>query len=289
LHVSVLEKEVLGFLKPVPGEIAVDATLGNGGHSRGILRGIGPAGFLVGIDQDDEAILRAKQELRGFSNAALINNNFRNIDLILETLSIPAVDMVLFDLGVSREQLDSEGRGFSFRRDGPLDMRMDRQGEVSAADLVNTLSAGELGDILFRLGEERKARKIAARIVERRQRKPFETTEELARTVGSCFPGWQRIHPATRTFQALRIAVNGELDAFQEGLKKALDRLKPAGRIVVLSYHSLEDRIAKQTFASYSKEGKIDLLTKMICPTPEEIEKNPSARSAKLRAIQKKA
>lgn len=284
MHVPVLEKEVLEFLALRPGDVVVDATLGSGGHSKAILQAIGEAGLLVGIDQDEEAISRARKALEGRPNVIIKQNNFRDLDSVLDGLDVKAIDKILFDVGVSREQLESEARGFSFRLDGPLDMRMDRGGAMSAADLVNTLPVGELADILFRFGDERNSRKIAARIVERRGRKRFETTGDLADVIAGCVPRRERIHPATRSFQAIRIAVNGELDALREGLEKSLGLLVTGGRAVVLSYHSLEDRIVKEVFRNEVRKGTLELLVKLVRPSSEEVRSNPRARSAKLRA-----
>lgn len=277
-------------MKPEISDVVVDATLGSGGHAEAMLGCIGESGLLVGIDQDGDAIRRAEEKLQGRKNVIIKRCNFRQIDEVLKELGIRGVNKFLFDLGVSRDQLEVGGRGFSFLREGPLDMRMDQRAEERAADLVNTLPEQELERIFFRFGEERHARRIAARIVRKRREKLFESTRELADVIAAGVPRTGRIHPATRVFQALRIAVNRELEALEEGLTKAIHLLVPGGRIVVLSYHSLEDRIVKQMFRAKSQAGVIRLLTKkVVCPGVAEIAVNLSARSAKLRAAEKTA
>jgi len=288
LHVPVLREEVLQFLEPEASEVIVDATLGGGGHAEAIADRIGEAGLLIGIDQDGDAIRRAEAKLEGRKNVIIRRCNFRQFDEVLNEVGIGKVHKFLFDLGVSRDQLDEGARGFSFLREGPLDMRMDQRTGERAADLVNTLPEEELRHIFFRFGEERYAGKIAARIVRMRREKSFEFTREFADVISAGVPRTGRIHPATKVFQALRIAVNRELEALEEGLNKAIRYLIPGGRVVVLSYHSLEDRIVKQMFRRESQAGRIRILTKkVVCPTAGEIAENPSSRSAKLRAAEK--
>jgi len=301
VHVSVLVDEVLVYLAPRPGAVIVDATVGEGGHAEAILRRIAPAGRLIGVDRDAEAIRLAEERLRPFGqNVMLYQANFGDLTRVLDAAGVGAVDGVLLDIGVSTRQLFEPARGFSFDRLGPLDMRMDQGEETTAADLVNTLPERELADLIYRYGEERASRKIAREIVARR---PLRTTRDLARAVGAAVSGARgRLHPATRTFQALRIATNREMDALEQGLPQAIDRLRPGGRICVIAFHSLEDRIAKQTLAHYSRGctcppelpvcrcgGRVlRLLTKKpVTPSPDEVRRNPRARSARLRAAER--
>lgn len=287
-HIPVMLNEVLGHLGCSRGNIYVDGTLGGGGHAEAILEKIVPGGRLVGIDCDKDGILASQRRLENFrENLTVVCDNFRNIKRIWQGLKLPLVNGVLFDLGVSSYQLREGERGFSFSADYPLDMRMNVGQKVSANYLVNHLSCDELAGIIFEYGEERFSRRIAKAIVCQRAKCPIKTTGELAEIVKKAVASRGRIHPATRTFQALRIAVNDELKSLEEGLLGALDILAVNGRIVVLSYHSLEDRIVKNIFRDRVREGKFTLITKKpLSPSFEEIQRNPQSRSAKMRVIE---
>ena len=306
-HLSVLPEEVIQFLNPRPGGIYVDGTLGGAGHARLILERCTPGGMLIGIDQDREALQAAGQRLADFGTAArLVHGNFGELEQHLDRLGNPALDGFILDLGVSSHQLDSAGRGFSFQQDAPLDMRMDTSCGETAADLLNDLPEPELERIIRDYGEERWAKRIAAFIVRARQEAPLATTLQLVDIIKGAVPKakWdERIHPATRTFQAVRIAVNRELESLEKGLRAALDRLKPGGRGVVISFHSLEDRIVKHIFREYAtgctcprnfpvcacnNKPRVRVLTgRPVTATGQEIDVNPRSRSAKLRAIEK--
>jgi 16S rRNA (cytosine1402-N4)-methyltransferase len=305
LHQPVLLAEVLTYLQPAPGQVVVDATVGSGGHSLPIRERIEPGGRLIGIDRDPQALERARARLpeRGVT---LVRGNFRDLAQILDNLGLAEVDGVLFDFGMSSEQLEYAGRGFSFGREGPLDMRADPDLATTAADLVNTLSEGELTRLFREYGEERWAGRIARSIVTHRRKAPISTTTALAALITASVPAPARagrIHPASRVFMALRIAVNDELAAIAEGLPAAVHRSKIGGRVVAISYHSLEDRAVKETFRTLAQscrcppllpicqcEGRplARLLTrKPVTPSPAEVAANPRARSAKLRAAQR--
>ncbi len=300
-HRPVMVDEVLLYLRPERGKVIVDGTLGAGGHAEAILERITPGGRLIGIDRDPEAIARAEERLGKMAEAvSYYCENFRSLLSVLDAEGIEKVDGVLLDLGVSSMQLDDPERGFSFRGDGPLDMRMGPDEQRTAADIVNQDSEDELTRILYRFGEERWARRIAQFIVEARERRPVRTTGELAKIVENAVPAGARRgrkHPARKTFQALRIAVNNELEDLKEGIAEGIGSLAPSGRIVVLAYQSLEDRIVKSTFNSLARGSDyppghpldkppiLEVLTrKPVRPTPEEIEENPRCGSAKLRA-----
>jgi 16S rRNA (cytosine1402-N4)-methyltransferase len=291
LHRSVLLEEVLAYLDPKQGDVIVDATVGSGGHAEALLEKIGDTGYLIGLDQDEDAIKRTKERLGARKNVLLIQSNFRFIDAVLKGHSIKPPNGILFDLGVSSDQLESPERGFSFLREGPLDMRMDSGAPHSAADLVNALSQSELEDLFYRFGEERQSRRIAKAIVAARARKVILSTTELAGIVARCFSGgYFKRHPATRVFQALRIAVNQEFEALKEALEKAVELLCAGGRLAVISFHSLEDRLVKSYFREASRTGRIKVLTKKVVMTSKtEVRANPRARSAKLRAAEKAA
>jgi len=294
-HLPVLLEEVLQILDCRPGRIYADGTVGGGGHSRGILEKISPSGRVIGLDWDEEALERARKNLSPFGGRfELRRANYRDCKSVLESLSIPGVDGVLLDLGVSSEQLESRDRGFSFRWDAPLDMRMSQETMTTAQDLVRKLPAGELETLLREFGEERWARRIARNIVRRRQKAPLRTTRELVEVIERSVPPQRRgIHPATKTFQALRISVNEELNNLKLFLADAPELLKPGGRLCIISYHSLEDRIVKNRFREWArgeerKNPPFGLLTpKPVVPSEEEISRNPRARSAKMRAIEK--
>jgi len=262
-------KEVVAFLEPAPGKVLVDCTLGFGGHAEALLKA---GAKVIGIDRDPEA---------GYPGIQVIRDNFANLDKIIKE----PVDGFLFDLGVSSHQIDKAERGFSIRLEGPLDMRMDQSRGKTAADLINGLSPKELEKIFGEYGEERFSGRIARRIGEARERDRIETTGQLCQIVEGAIPTWRKRESVSRIFQALRIAVNSELDNLRQALAAVPEKLKPGGRVVVISYHSLEDRIVKQTF----KNGILKALTKKpVTPAAEEIEANPRARSAKLRAAEKR-
>lgn len=306
-HLSVLSEEVIQFLNPQPGGIYLDGTLGGAGHARLILERCTPGGMLIGIDQDQEALQAAGRRLADFGTAArLVHGNFGELEQHLDRLGSPALDGFILDLGVSSHQLDSAGRGFSFQQDAPLDMRMDTSCGETAAELLNDLPELELERIIRNYGEERWAKRIAAFIVKARHEAPFVSTLQLVDIVKGAVPKakWdERIHPATRTFQAVRIAVNRELENLEKGLRAALDRLKSNGRGVVISFHSLEDRIVKHIFREYAtgctcprnfpvcacnNKPRVRVLTgRPVMATRQEIEVNPRSRSAKLRAVEK--
>jgi 16S rRNA (cytosine1402-N4)-methyltransferase len=285
----VLLEESLLFLRPERGGIYVDCTLGLGGHTEALVsRG---ATRVIGIDRDAEALAIAKERLAAVAGRVeLVHADYRALPAVLSERGVTAVDGILADLGASSLQFDSEGRGFSFRRDEPLDMRMDRSSGPTAADLVNAARETELADVIFRYGEDRQSRRIARAIVASR---PVTTTGALAAIVRRAIPGrgWQRIDPATRTFQALRIWVNGELEDLDTFVRTATRHLAPAARLCVISFHSLEDRIVKHTMRGLaSEEKKLRILTKKpIVPDDVEVGRNPRSRSAKLRAIERQA
>jgi len=284
-----MAEEAIGQLKLAPGRVIVDCTLGCGGHAALILKRIIPGGRLIGIDQDNEALRVAEDNLkRRKSSLTVIQDNFRNIDSILKKIHTDKVDGMLFDLGVSSIHLDKTSRGFSFNRKGPLDMRMDRANDVTAEIIVNRLPQERLESILREYGEERKARRIARAIIERRKKAPIKTTLELANIIERVYRYRRRIHPATKSFLALRIAVNSELKALGEGLAAGINHLKSGARIVVISFHSLEDRIVKHTFRDCKKKGDLKIITKRpLRPSAAEAAGNPRARSAKLRVAER--
>jgi len=294
-HTPVLVDEVLAFLSPHPAGIYVDATLGEGGHAEAILHASAPHGRLVGIDRDAEVLAIAQQRLEKFgARAQVIHGHAGAMRSILEQLHIPAVDGILLDLGVSSYQLETAERGFSFVREGPLDMRMDRTDEPTAADLINTLDEVGLVTMIQRYGEERWARRIARAIVRARRLAPLQTTRDLAALVTQVIPPAARrprIHPATRTFQALRIAVNQELASLHGTLSGATTCLTPGGKLCAIAYHSLEDRIVKQTFQTLERQVgdaacQVQVLTrKPVTVSAAERHANPRARSAKLRVL----
>jgi 16S rRNA (cytosine1402-N4)-methyltransferase len=303
-HKPVLLNEVLTILAPRPGGVYADCTLGGGGYSEGILRQSSPDGILIGLDRDDAALEHASQVLSGYGERArLVKADFRDLAEALAEQGIGKLDGVVYDLGVSGYQLETPERGFSLMWDAPLDMRMDRSQPLTAADLINRLSERDLEDLIRAHSDERWARRIAKRIVEERARSSVRTTRWLVDIVSGAIPkaAWPPgIHPATRTFQALRIAVNAETEALEKGLEAGVEALAPGGKAVVVSYHSGEDRIVKNVFRRMSGrcecprslpecrcESKrlVEILTKKpALPSPDEIEENPRARSAKLRA-----
>jgi len=290
-HVPVMREEVLEFLNPQRGDIIVDATIGCGGHARPLLERIRPNGQLIGIDQDQQAIEYARENLKEFSDSLfLVNKNFKDLEIILKDLKIEKIDGILFDLGVSSIQLDTPTRGFSIKADAPLDMRMDNRNKISAFELVNNLPFEELSRVLRECGDERFHTRIAKAIVEERKKRLIATTGELSEIVIKAQGPhkFYKIHPATRTFQAFRIAVNNEISYFEMALRECIKFLKPGSKVCVLSYHSLEDRVAKQIFRNLEKEGQLRRLTKKpLRPSQTESAQNPRARSARLRAVEK--
>jgi 16S rRNA (cytosine1402-N4)-methyltransferase len=295
-HVPVLLDEVRALLAPERGGVFVDGTVGLGGHARMLLES--GASRLIGLDRDEDALARAGAALAGYGDRVrLVHGDYRDLDGMLDAVGEPAVAGVLLDLGVSSLQLDAAGRGFSFRRDEPLDMRMDRSRGETAAERLATVDEATLADVIFRFGEERKSRRVARAIVQARDREPIERTGQLAGLVRRAVGGpWQRIDPATRTFQALRIWVNGELDGLDTGLGRVVRRLQPpaggtgGGRLAVISFHSLEDRIVKHGFRGMAsgETPVVRLLTRRpVTAGDAEVEANPRARSAKLRAVER--
>jgi 16S rRNA (cytosine1402-N4)-methyltransferase len=303
-HTPVLLNESLDLLNLRQGMKVVDCTLGLGGHSEEILKRIGPKGKLMAFDQDEENLKRAKERLhKHLKQITLVNDNFEHLKLQITNYKFPAPDAILFDLGLSSPHVDDPERGFSFHKDGPLDMRFDRSQHLTAERVINTYSEEKLANIIFEYGEERRSRWIAKKIVHRRKEKHFTTTLDLSDFLVSIL-GWkEKNHPATRVFQALRIFVNRELETLETALHQAIDVLKPKGRIAVISYHSLEDRIVKNVFRYYTQEcicpkflpvcqcnfkKKLYLLTKKpIIPSDSEVQSNPRARSAKLRGAER--
>ena len=285
-HTPVLLTEVLQFLDPQSGGNFIDATLGAGGHTRAILDRTAPEGRVLALDQDESAIELARASLQSYgSRLETAKSNFRNVAAIAEERGFAGADGVLADIGLSSMMLDDAARGFSFLREGPLDMRMDREQKLTAAGVVNTYREKEIADILFNFGEERRSRPIARAIVHAR---PLHTTFDLADAVQSVTggPRYGKIHPATRTFQALRIYVNDELAALESFIDSSMALLRPAGRLVILTFHSLEDRIVKNKFRNSVTAGKA-LTKKVVTASDEELRRNPRARSAKLRAWEK--
>ncbi|MCJ7534425.1 MAG: 16S rRNA (cytosine(1402)-N(4))-methyltransferase RsmH [Anaerolineales bacterium] len=301
-HQPVLYNEIIHLLQPNRSGRYVDGTVGAGGHARGILEASGPDGLLLGFDIDTFALQLARKQLESYQDrVTLVHSSFNNLSKQLNAMGWQMVDGILLDLGISSMQIDVPDRGFSFRKDALLDMRFDQQNPVRAKELVNELPEGELADLLFEYGEERRSRQVARAIVGAR---PIDTTVQLANVVAAATrSGRPGMHPATRTFQALRIAVNDELTVLEEVLPQAIGSLEPQGRLAVISYHSLEDRIVKHYFRRESKDcicppeqivcncghqAKVKVITKRpIRPQQDEISNNPRARSARLRVVEK--
>jgi 16S rRNA (cytosine1402-N4)-methyltransferase len=292
-HVPVMRAEVVAALAPARGGTFVDGTVGLGGHASALLEA--GATSVVGIDRDAEALAVARERLAPWGvRVTLVHADYRQLPAVLDERGLGRVDGVLVDLGVSSLQLEGEGRGFSFQRDEPLDMRMDRSAGPTAADLVAALSERDLADVIFQLGEERYSRRIARAVVDARRHGPVATTGQLAAIVRRAVPyrGYSPIHPATRTFQALRIRVNGELDGLDRFIEDACRRLAPGGRLAVIAFHSLEDRVVKHTLRRLAADESLALrlLTKKPqSPGDAEVEANPRARSAHLRAAERVA
>lgn len=305
-HVSVLLNECLDALNIKEDGIYVDGTLGGAGHSSEILKRLSQEGRLIGIDQDTDALKAAQNRLQNFNNVTFVHNNFHNIKQILDELDIEEVDGILMDLGVSSYQLDKGERGFSYMKDAPLDMRMNRDNDFSAYDVVNTYSEEELYRIIRDYGEEKFAKRIATFIVNARVEKNIETTLELVEIIKNAIPAKARRegpHPAKRTFQAIRIEVNSELSILNRAIEDGVDKLSKGGRMAIITFHSLEDRIVKNKFRDLAvscrcpkefpicvcgEKAKVKVISrKAIEPTKEEVEINPRSRSAKLRVIEK--
>lgn len=305
-HTSVLLAETIDALITDPAGIYVDCTLGGGGHSAAVAARLAPAGWLVGLDQDPAAIRAAQTRLvNAPCRVSVVHSNFNRLPAVLDSLDIPQVDGILFDLGVSSHQLDVAERGFSYMNDGPLDMRMNPADALTAYDVVNTYSEQRLAAIIAEYGEERWAKRIASFLVAARNIHPLGSTLQLVETIKKAIPAAARRegpHPAKRTFQAIRIEVNAELGILRSSIENAVQRLKPGGRICIITFHSLEDRIAKQTLQELAKGCKcprdlpvcvcnnvpsVKLLGKPVAPSPVELADNPRARSAKLRVAEK--
>lgn len=307
-HISVMPEEAIQHLNCGPGKIIVDGTLGGAGHARVILERILPGGVFIGLDQDADALTNAETVLAKFKTSThLIRSNFADLAAELSRLNIEAVDGILLDLGLSLHQLEKSGRGFSFQKNEPLDMRMDTRETTTAAELVNSLPEKGLADLLYRLGEERQSRRIARNIVSARATRPIQSSKELADIVSRSIPSKvrhsQRIHPATRTFMALRIAVNHELERLETFLDTVPELLNPGGRLCVLSFHSLEDRIVKQRINTLvdpctcpvelpacvcNRKPLFKKITrKALKPSSEEVLANPMSRSTRLRVAEK--
>ena len=289
-HAPVMVAEALRWLEPARGGVFVDCTLGLGGHAQALLEG--GASRVIAIDRDTEAIAMARERLVAYGDRVdIAHADYRDLGAVLDARGLPAVDGVLADLGVSSMQLDAVERGFSFRGDAPLDMRMDRSQGPTAADRLRDVSEGELADVIYQYGEERHSRRIARALVRARDDRPVSTTGELAAIVRRSVPhrGYQRIDPATRTFQALRIWVNGELEGLDRFVRDAVLRLRAGARLVVIAFHSLEDRIVKHTLRALDREaGTVRVLTaRPEIAGEDEIARNPRARSAKLRAAER--
>jgi 16S rRNA (cytosine1402-N4)-methyltransferase len=307
-HLSVLKKEVGEYLGLREGEIVVDATLGLGGHALEMVKSVGKKGRLIAFEQDERNLKEAKKRLKDFEkNIIYIHDNFRYLKNRITGVEIEQIDAILFDLGLSSPHVDEGDRGFSFMKDGPLDMRFDPRQKLTAEVVINTYSEVELAKVIYEYGEERLSRMIARKICEKRKVVPFKTTTELAEFMYQIMPfkgkAYKKVHPATRVFQALRIEVNDELNSLKEALQQAVEMLKIGGRIAVMSYHSLEDRIVKHFFKElenpevkdlheslYRTHGEPifeSLSKKPVIPANKEIESNPRSRSAKLRIYRK--
>jgi 16S rRNA (cytosine1402-N4)-methyltransferase len=289
-HEPVMTREVLAFLQPEKGGVFLDCTVGLGGHARAMLEA--GATRVIGLDRDPAALAIASQALAGFGDRVeLVHSDYRSFESVLDARGIRAIDGALADLGMSSYQLEAEGRGFSFQREDPLDMRMDTTAGPTAADLLSSASESEIADVIYQFGEERFSRRVARAIVENRETAAIRTTGQLAAIVRHAIPrrGFSRIDPATRTFQALRIWVNRELEGLDDFLGRLARRLGAGARMVVVTFHSLEDRIAKHTLRALAQRDgtPLRILTKKpVVPQDDEVDRNPRARSAKLRAVQ---
>jgi 16S rRNA (cytosine1402-N4)-methyltransferase len=301
VHVPVMLEEVLRYLSPAPGGHYIDATAGGGGHSAALLQSSAPDGRVLSIDADPRALARVRSLLQGFGpRSVVVQGNFRSLAALAARSGFPAVDGIVMDLGLSSDQLADPSGGFAMQEDGPLDMRFDPASPTTAADLVNGLDPQELADLIYRYGEERLSRRIARAIVAAR---PIHTTGELAAVIAAAVGRPERIHPATRTFQALRIAVNDELSALAEALPQAVALLRPAARLAIISFHSLEDRIVKQFFRTEAQnclcppelpvctcqhQASLRVVTRRpVQPSADEVARNPRSRSARLRVAER--
>lgn len=302
-HIPVLYYETLDNLVVNPDGVYVDCTLGGGGHSEGILKRLSPKGVLISIDQDQQAIDYAKKRLEGYPNWKCFKNNFENIETVIYMAGYDKVDGILMDIGVSSTQLDDAERGFSYRFDARLDMRMNTSAKISAYEVVNTYEEGALSKIFFEFGEERHARRIAKYICDSRKEKPIETTGDLVAIIKRAYPERAAKHPAKKTFQAIRIEVNKELEVLENAINKAVDCLKVGGRLGIITFHSLEDRMVKTMFKDFATDcicpprlpvcicnnkAKVKLVTKKpIIPSEDELDQNKRSRSSKLRVIER--
>jgi len=287
-HVPVLAAEIMDWLRPAPGQTMVDGTLGGGGHTRLLAEAVGPSGVVIAMDRDPAAVESAANRLQGLS-VRTVEGNYSDLPEVLAALGIDAVDGIVLDLGYSSDQLADVDRGFSFHSAGPLDLRFDTTRGVPAWKLIERLSAEHLADLIFKYGEERYSRRIARHIVEARRAGPIKTAADMARVVRESVPRFrdERIDPATRTFQALRIAVNDELKWLEVALRRLPDCLRPGGRMAVISFHSLEDRLVKEAFR---ENANLDVCTRRpIRPSEAEVAVNPRSSSAKLRVAERKA
>jgi len=295
-HTPVLLNEIIENLNLKKGDVVLDGTVGGGGYLKEVCKEVGVEGKVIGLDQDSEALERVKEKSKEWNcDLVLVNNNFRNLDEVLKDLEIEKIDGVVFDLGLSSDHFENSGRGFSFKKDEPLLMTFEKditKAKFTAKDIVNEWDEENIADILYGYGEEKFSRRIAKNIVEARKEKPINTTTDLVEIIERSVPVWykkgRKTHFATKTFQALRIAVNDELETLKEGLEKGFNTLDKEGRLVVVSFHSLEDRIVKNFMRDKKKEGGGILITKKpIAPTREESKENPRSRSSKLRVIEK--
>lgn len=295
MHQSVLLQELIAALDVEPADIVVDATINGGGHSEAVMRLLGEEGLLIGIDADKEALEEARKRLSGAKcRIEFVEANFRSMDKILKQLDIERVNGIMIDLGMSSNQLEISGRGFSFKHDEPLLMTFKskpQEDDLTAREIIRGWKEGNLADIIFGYGEEQFARQIAHAIVEVRKKKPIETTKDLVQVIEGAVPKWyrgRRIHPATKTFQAIRIAVNDEIESLREGLLEGVTHLRSGGHMAVISFHSIEDRVVKNFFAERARDGLGSVVTKKpIVPGDAEVSENPRARSAKLRVFER--
>ena len=296
-HTPVLLQQVIGSLALEPGLVFIDGTLGSAGHYSAVASRLVPGGIAIGIDRDQSAIHRAQERLDGLAlrgvELRLVHAEFAELERVVSEMGIEYADRVLLDLGLSSDQLDDPGRGFSFLRDGPLDMRQDRRQALTAAQVVNEYPEGELERILREYGEERHSYRIARAIVARRGSGPIEGTAELTALIEQAVPGRRgKSHPATRSFQAFRMEVGGEIRQLEEGIRQAVELLSIGGRLVLITFHSLEERIVKRTLRPYGRHGsrrdwQVNMLGKVIEPDEDEVKGNPRSRSAKLRVYEK--
>ncbi len=294
-HIPVLLKETMEGLDINKNDIVLDGTINSAGHSLEICKLLSENGILIGIDQDSNALKKAEEQLKGQKcKIFLKHENFRNLDKVLDELKIEKIDKVLFDLGLSSNQLEESGRGFSFLKDEPLKMTFNpnpKSTDITAWEIINKWDEENIADVIYGYGGEKFSRRIASNVIKERQEKPIDTTYELVEIIKRSVPSWYgrgKTHPATKTFQALRITVNDEMRSTKEGIEKAVERLRSGGKLAVITFHSTEDRLIKVFFKEKQKEGGFIIITKKpIPPTEEEVKNNPRSRSAKLRILQK--